>query len=284
VAAQADLIAPAERRHPRWRAHLALRYARCGAVTGLTERRHEGPLRIQRPFHPEGDPCHTYVLHPPGGVVGGDQLEVDLAVDPDAWAVVTSPGATKFYRSLGDEAVLEQRLDVAPGGTLEWLPQEQIAFAGAIASSTTRIDLQAGSRCLAWELNCLGRPAGGYPFDQGCFRQRMAVWRDGVPLLLEHARLRGGTSTLTGQWGLGGAQAMATLIAAPADKALLTMLREALAHLPGEWAATLVDDLLVLRWRGAGALQAYALRLEAWRALRPVLLGRPVCVPRIWNT
>lgn len=250
----------------------------------MAGRRHKGPLRVQRSFHPEGAPCHAYILHPPGGVVGGDSLRVNVNADPHAWALLTSPGATKFYRSLGRNAQFRQTLKVASGAVLEWFPQEQIIFSGAKVDSLTRLDLQSGSRSIAWELSCLGRPAGRLPFRQGVLRQRLEVWREGLPQLLEHARLRGGQAVLDSPWGLGGCQAFATLVAAPADFTDLSAVREVLSTVDGECAVTLLDDLLVLRWRGAGSLEGYLLRDRVWEALRPRLLGRPVCRPRIWNT
>jgi len=269
---------------PGWRARLDLGFVPNAERTVLARRRHEGPLRVQRSFHPEGAPCHSYVLHPPGGVVGGDQISLDADVQEGAWALLTTPGATKFYRSLGRTATLQQNLRVSPGATLEWLPQEQIVFSGAIVEALTRIDLAVRSRCFAWELNCLGRPAGGLPFESGSLRQRLEVWREGRPLLLEHAHIKGDGRAVDAPWGLGGQPAFATLVASPANADALATAREVLTDTPGEASATRLDDLLVVRWRGAGALEGYALRERLWTALRPCLMGRPMCRPRIWNT
>jgi len=173
---------------------------------------------------------------------------------------------------------------VSPGATLEWLPQEQIVFSGAIVEALTRIDLAVRGRCFAWELNCLGRPAGGLPFESGSLRQRLEVWREGRPLLLEHAHIKGDGRAVDAPWGLGGQPAFATLVASPANADALATAREVLTDTPGEASATRLDDLLVVRWRGAGALEGYALRERLWTALRPCLMGRPMCRPRIWNT
>ncbi|MEX0386893.1 urease accessory protein UreD [Spiribacter onubensis] len=276
--------APARLQRTGWQAHLRLGYTAHDDRTVVSDRRHEGPLRVQRPFHPEGAPCHSYLLHPPGGVVGGDGLDVDIDVGPKAWTVITSPGATKFYRSLGGEARVEQRIRVAPDGVIEWLPQEQIAFPGAIVSSRTCFELAPDAHLVGWELNCFGRPASTQPFDHGRFRQRLEVWRGDTPVLLEHACLDGGGMAMAAPWGLGGHQAMATLVASPAGADDIKALREALVGVPGEVAVTGFDDLLVLRWRGPGALEGYQLRARAWELLRPRLLDRPACPPRIWNT
>src|SRR5690606_30424398 len=111
-----------------WRAELALRFELRGPRTVLAGRRHYGPLRVQRPFYPEGAPCHTYVLHPPGGVVGGDRLHMDIRLEPGSHALLTMPGATKFYRSAGATSLLQQHFHVGEDAVLEWLPQDNILF------------------------------------------------------------------------------------------------------------------------------------------------------------
>ena len=83
-----------------WRAELSLGFTaepvvdgpRDGApaapLTRLTTRAHRGPLVVQRPFYPEGPGVpHVYLLHPPGGIVGGDSLRVEVSVGhrPSAW-------------------------------------------------------------------------------------------------------------------------------------------------------------------------------------------------------
>jgi urease accessory protein len=142
-----------------WAAELALRFAVRGerGRTELVGRRHVGPLRVQRPFHPEpSGACHVYVLHPPGGVVGGDQLALDVSVESGAHALLTTPAAAKLYRSAGPCARVQQALRVGEGARLEWLPHENIAFSAANAELTTRVELEQGARFLGWVVLCLG--------------------------------------------------------------------------------------------------------------------------------
>jgi urease accessory protein len=150
-----------------WQARIELGFARRADRTVLAHKRQLGPLAVQRPFYPEGGPCHTYLLHPPGGIVGGDSLEIEALVGVGAHALVTTPGASKLYRSVGASAHQTQCLRVAGGGTLEWLPQETIFFPGAKARMCTRVDLEPNARFIGWELYSLGRPAVGERFASG---------------------------------------------------------------------------------------------------------------------
>ena len=146
-------------------------------------RRHVGPLVVQRPFHPEADgTAHVYLLHPPGGVAGGDRLEIACHVAPGARAVLTTPGAAKFYRSPHSLSALRTVIDVGADAACEYLPQETILFDGANASIETRISLAANATYVGWEFISFGRPAAGEGFTWGTARQRVEVLRAGRPI------------------------------------------------------------------------------------------------------
>lgn len=263
-----------------WRAHLALRFQPRGARTELTGRRHFGPLTVQRPFYPEGAPAHIYLLHPPGGVVGGDRLHLEVKLEEGSNALLTMPGATKFYRSAGPTAYLQQHFHVAAGATLEWLPQDSILFPGARLGLESRFHLEPGARLLAWETLCLGRPVMGETFDTGRLDSLLAVELGGAPLLHERLRLDGGRLDK-----LAGLPLLATLLVAPGSAALLELAREQLAGLPQPAGATLLDDhLLVIRLLDDDNQRLQATLQRLWHVLRPAVTGLPPCPPRIWAT
>ncbi|RUQ36862.1 MAG: urease accessory protein UreD [Candidatus Competibacteraceae bacterium] len=257
----------------------------------MTHCAHRGPLQVQRPLYPEGEAvCHIAILHPPGGVVGGDELRIEASLESDSHALLTTPAAGKFYRSAGPFARQSQCLTVAPGATLEWLPQENIVYAGARLHSQTRIDLQDNAHFIGWEILCLGRPAAGERFTTGECRQIFELYRAGEPLYLEHGRYTGGEGMLDARWGLQGQPVTATLLCAATRPGLVEILRagwESLATTtpPGELVtATQLDGCLVGRYLGPSTARARQLFTVAWRLLRPMLLDRPACPSRFWTT
>jgi urease accessory protein len=269
-----------------WAARLELDFAARGARTVLAARRHSGPLAVQRPFWPEGPDgaCHVYLLHPPGGVVGGDARDIGITAGPGAHALVTTPAAGKLYRSGGAQARVTQRLRVAPGAALEWLAQPVIAYAGARARQTTRVDLAGDARFAGWEMLCLGRPHGGEAFA-GTLHTAFEIWRDEAPCWAE--RMSCDATTVAAPWALRNHAVTGTLLACPvrdADAAR-AVLDAATAHddtlLAG---ASAVDEVLAVRVLGPGAEPVHRALTAVWAALRPALFGRPACPPRVWNT
>lgn len=263
-----------------WRAELELQFAQRAGRTYLARRRHAGPLLVQRPFHPEGAVCHTYLVHPPGGVVGGDQLQLQVEVERDAHALLTTPAATKFYRSAGPFAQQAQQLCVV-AGALEWLPQETIFYCGARVRTATRVHASFGSRVLAWEIMCLGLPARREDFTAGELALDFELWVEQTPLLIDRLRIRGQDEVRTACWGLGGHRALGILVAYPGSAALLVAVRAAAGP---EVVATLVDGALVCRCVAQQAHEVRRAFIAAWQVLRPAVLGRPALLPRIWAT
>jgi len=260
-----------------WEADLRLGLRHDGRRTVLASRSHRGPLVVQRPFWPEGDVCHLYLVHPPGGIVSGDHLRLTLQAGHEARALVTTPAATKFYRARGDQpARLAQHLDVE-NAALEWLPQETIVFDGAQARAATRVNLSGDARFIGWEVLCLGRPASAEPFLRGSVQQDFELWRDDQPVLLDALRLSGGEA-LAAPWGFGGHAALGTLLATPARAEDVDTIRDTAL------ACTLVDGVLMVRTLAEQA-ETVRRRLHAvWRRLRPSILGREALAPRIWAT
>jgi len=264
-----------------WHAELALRFEQRGTRTALVSRKQFGPLLVQRPFYPEsGGVCHVYLLHPPAGIVGGDDLSVLLDLESGTHALITTPAATRWYFSRRIEARARQHAAVADGATLEWLPQETLIFDGAHARLTTRIDLVGSAQFCGWEVLGLGRPACGEQFSSGALDFRFELYRDGEPLILERLR-----SARDGCPGLHGNAACATFMVTGADDAILTVTRDVLATSSGALcAATLIDDVLVVRGLAPQCEPLKNALLNVWSAVRPLVSDLIAVPPRIWHT
>ncbi len=273
-----------------WQAAIDLGFAAEGGTTQLARRAHRGPLVVQRPFRPEGpEVCHVYLLHPPGGLVGGDELSIDVEVDAGAHALVTTPAAGKIYRTSGATARQTQRLRVAAGGTLEWLPQEAILYDGARATLATRVDLGRDARFIGIDAVCFGLAAGRAPFARGVCGQAFELYRDGRPLLIERGRYDAAAGVMSARWGLGGRGVVGLLVAAPAPAAEAVDRVRALAGeaTGGDAGAVTVvgdGDVMIARVLGGDAERARTFLHEAWRLVRPTLLGRAAVPPRVWAT
>ena len=191
-----------------WHASLQLDYTLEGTRT-VARHAHNGPLHILQSLYPEGDAvCHNVLAHPPGGLVGGDTLDITATVGPGAHGLVTTPGATRFYRSTGERALQRTHLTLAEGARLEWLPLEALCYNACNAENHLTLNLAPGAECMGWDVTALGLPHAGQPFETGRFVQHIeapGLWLErGVIDAADHRLLE---SPL----GLAGQRCMASL-------------------------------------------------------------------------
>ncbi len=191
-----------------WHASLQLDYTREGPRC-LAHYRHAGPLRILQSLYPEGeDICHNVLVHPPGGLVGGDTLDVQLSVGAGAHGLLTTPGATRFYRSSGEVARQRVHARLAAGARLEWLPLEALAYNQCRAENRAVFELAPGAELMGWDVTALGLPLAQQPYTEGSFAQHLevpGVWLEQGRIDATDARL------MDGPLGLAGQRCMATL-------------------------------------------------------------------------
>lgn len=261
-----------------WNATLSLSFASAREKTVLARRDAEGPLVVQKPLYPEGPAvCHAIVVHPPGGIAGGDALALDVIAERGAHALLTTPGAGKWYRSAGPWA--EQRLAFAIQGTLEWLPRETIVFDGALSRLFTRVDLGRESGYIGWEIACLGRSGSGERFTRGRIELATHIAREGKLLFVEKGAIDGSGRLMHSPAGLAGHGVFGTFVATCGER-----LADARALQNERMAVTQLPGLLVGRYLGDSSAQALALFTALWKAVRPQVCGRDAVPPRIWAT
>ena len=271
-----------------WPAELELWFENRAEKTCLARRRHVGPLVVQSPFHPEGDgTAHVYLLHPPGGVVGGDSLDIACHLDAGAKSLLTAPGATKFYRSDGRTSRMRTTINVGDGAVCEYLPQETIIFNGANASIETRVNLSPGAIYAGWEFVSLGRPFADEVFTTGSVRHRMTITREGRPIWYERFAADGESTLTNASFAFAGKPVFGIMVySGPVSEGLVEHIRTATRDLTpqGAFAATQLEDVVACRYLGARMSEAKSVFLQAWEVLREAGLGKPAIPPRIWAT
>lgn len=273
-----------------WHAALRLDYAREGGRS-VARFAHDGPLRILQSLWPEGDAvCHNVLVHPPGGLVGGDTLQVEVTAASGSHGLVTTPGASRFYRSEGAPAVQDVHLRVAHDARLEWLPLEAIYYSGCHAHNRLVIDLAPGGQVMAWDIAALGLPQAQQPFVHGDVLQHIEIpgtW-------LERGRIAADDPLLLdGSLGLAGHRCLASLFHAAGTElpravreALLEAAREviaahALAATAGVTAPN--DRVVVVRVLAPLVEPAFGLLRAIRRSWRPLLWGLEANEPRGWT-
>jgi len=271
-----------------WEAHLQLGLTYKNDKTVLSKRRHEGPLTLQRPFYPEQDgTCHLYVLHPPGGIVGGDSLNIDVLCEENTSTLITTPGASKFYKSNGFTAWQNQNLIVKEHASLEWLPQETILFDTARVDSSTKVQLSEKASFIGWEIVSFGRPACNEEFLQGMFKQSFEIWKDDEPLLIDRVAINDRAEVFNSLWGLQSQPVMGLLTVVNNDSSKLDMaclkIQEMIDDV-SRLSVTIIGSVLVCRCLDTNSMSIRNKFIEIWKTIRLLVLDKQPCEPRIWAT
>jgi len=274
-----------------WRASISLGIEARQGKSVLVHSRHQGPLRVQRPFYPEVDGCcHVYLLHPPGGLVIGDELQIEVDVATGAQALLTTPSAGKIYGAKKSGCTQSQNihLQVANGASLEWLPQETIIFDSAEARLTNRVDISGSGAYFGWDILRLGRIASGENFNSGTCVQNVELWRDGIPLLIERNKIMAGGDLQNATWGLRSSNTCGTMLATVnlnRDKIdELYQKLEPMQELSSLWGLTQKNDIFIARYLGNSITHCRKGFELIWRETREAFNKKKAIAPRIWNT
>ena len=268
-----------------WHGKLNLVYADRQGATQLIYNHQQAPLKVQRPFYPEGEKvCHSVILHTAGGMVGGDRLSSNIHLQPQAQALITTAAASKIYRSNGLQARQTIQMQVDAGACLEWLPQETILFNGAIYRQDLRVELATGASWLGWEITRFGRSARGEKFLRGEWRSHTEIWQQGVPLWIDRQCLPGSEDIFHSPHGLAGKPIVGSLVwVGGAVSAEIVEKTRNLWDGEGEAGVSRLQHGLLCRYRGSSTSEVRNWFIDVWLLLRVSFLNRANCIPRVWQ-
>ncbi len=275
-----------------WRGNLHLVYSELQGKTHIEHSQMQAPLKVQRPFYPEGPKvCHSIILHTAGGMVGGDYLEQKITLKANAQALVTTAAAGKVYRSNGQIAQQQVKIHVAPGASLEWLPQETILFNGAVYQQKLQVDLAPQGNWCGWEITRLGRTARGESFLAGEWRSHTEIWQEGKPLWIDRQWLPGSELTFNSPHALAGQPIVASLVwlGKPVNSDLVNqawLLWEKQTKTGEAGVTTIQGQGLLCRYRGSSTAEVKNWFIAVWMMLRHLLPQRNESgqqIPRVWQ-
>lgn len=267
-----------------WHGKLNLVYQYSQNKTTLIQSKNQAPLKIQRPFYPEGESiCHSVILHTAGGIVGGDKLSSNIHLQPNAKALITTAAANKIYRSNGLQAKQNIQIKIDQNACLEWLPQETIVFNGANFRQDIRIELATEANFIAWEITRFGRTARKEKFIDGKWRSHFEVWQNNKPLWIDRQYLPGSEETFHSPHALAGKPIIGTIIylGKPASVEIVQKARTLFIH-PSSCGVTRLENGLLCRYRGDSTTEVRNWFINVWQLLRMSFLNRSSCLPRVW--
>jgi urease accessory protein len=272
---------------PSWLAKLSLSYERTAIGTVLKRSLHEGPLRVQKALYPEGDEiCHTVIIHPPAGIAGGDTLDINVSIGAKCHAVLSTPSATKWYKSFKNPATQNIQFELGDDAKLDWLPQENLFFKGSNANAITKLNLSSSASYIGWDALMLGRHASGEEWSSGHVHVLNEIRRDGKLVWVENGHidaedLYSKSLPQLGQWPV------CTTLVAIGPRCSQDLLEQLSAMMP--WndviragITMMPQGVLVMRAVSTDIELTRNLMIEIWTILRPIIHGVTAQPLRLW--
>ena len=271
-----------------WQGILELDYQKINNSTQLVKAYSQAPLKIQRSFYPEGQEiCHSIILHTAGGMVGGDRLSQTINLQPETQVLLTTPAASKIYRSSGETVQNTINIEIQEQAYLEFIPREMIIFNGAIFSQNLRVNLAPNACYLGWEITRFGRTARGEIFNQGQWKSCTEIWQNGCPVWIDRQGFIANEEILNSPHGLGGKPVIATLtwVGQPVSEDIVKNIRQLWSQreTSSQAGVTQLISGLLCRYRGNSTQEVINWFTDVWQLLRQNYTGKSIVKPRVWQ-
>ena len=281
---------------PGWQGHLQLTYRHNQGKTQAIQHQGTAPLKVQRSFYPEDEAiCHNTILHTAGGMVGGDRIGIDIDLQPQSRAVITTAAAGKIYGTNGTLASQQIVQNISDNAYLEWVPQETIIFNHAIFHQHLRVNLAPTGSWLGWEINRFGRTARGERFTDGEWRSATEVHRQGKAVWIDRQMLNGdgmvdsphslARHPIIGSlaWIGSGVSNLSTANFHDLSKDLVIEARSLFGGEPSKIGVTRLTEGLLCRYRGDSTAEVRQWFTAVWHLLRHSCFQSPPIHLRVWQ-
>lgn len=276
-----------------WFARLELNFLGEINRTILEHRKHHGPVRVQKMLWPEKTGvCHAIIVHPPAGIAGGDHLTFSLSAMQHAHALVTTPGAGKWYKTNQKQAFQHIQIQVQDNSIFEWLPQESMLFNGANAYSETIVYLDEKASFIGWDMLVLGRQARAEMFTEGRYHNQFKLYRKDKILVADCLNFQGNDRWLSSCLGMNNHAVMASFWAVPPEKYRshfyldqhIDQIRELMMRMKFNVRLTLLGDVISARYLGDDVRECHDAFAAIRAKIRRYWFDLDEEFPRIWRT
>lgn len=281
-----------------WLASIKLEFRKDNDKTLMIRNLHYGPLVVQKPFYPE-IACHIYLLHPPGGVASCDHLSVEAKANEHSQVLITTPGATKFYKGDNNYSLFEQNFYVENDASLEYLPAQNIFYKGTHTKVKTTFYLKDNSRFAFRDVSKCGMKDEERPFENSSLFNTVTIVENGKEKLIETSFIDGqdDLEALSGNYGCvyTGTYITNKVCEETLDKirAILDSYKDnrSFEH-PQRYdpnfrfyaAAGVVDNYTVVRFLSSQNEGIEKAIVDIWKLTRLETVGLKPWLPRIWST
>lgn len=168
---------------------LRLRFAQREGRTILAQSRFSLPLQALTPLTLADGASYLMLLNPTGGVLGGDHLVTEIVQGPGTHVCLTTPSATRIYRTAEKPAILETVIHLDERATLEYFPDHVIPHAASALRQSLRIEMAHGSRAIILDSMASGRVAHGEHWNFTEMNSRTEVYACGRPAYINWMKI-----------------------------------------------------------------------------------------------
>jgi urease accessory protein len=260
---------------------LRLGFERRGNATVLRHCRYTLPLQVLSPLALDDGASYLLLLNPTGGVLGGDHLRTEVTLGENAHAFLSTPSATRVYRTNSAPAGMHTHLRIGRNATIEYLPDHVIPHPGSSLRQSMRIEMDEGSRGIFFDGFSSGRVALGEAWQFRDFDSRAEIFLRDQPIFANRTKILPKANDLAALGQMGGYAYCGSMLIIGEGfenwRAMIEALRTALDAIPGIFGGSslLAQNGCSVRYLAHSAIDFHAATERLWAISRQHLLNLP---------